>query len=487
MAGLIPVENFDLIIFGGNGDLALRKLMPALFHRDGDGQFPEASRIIAVARSSMTTEEYRALVVDALNRAVDKDMLAEPRVSSFCERLHYVDLDAMDPGTWQPLTNLLQGFEDRIRAIYLATPPNLFGPVAAGFSSNGLMTDDMRIVLEKPVGHDFDSACEINNAVGAHFSEKQIFRIDHYLGKETVQNLLALRFGNSLFEPLWRREAIDHVQITVAEEIGVANRIAFYDDIGALRDMVQNHLIQLLCLVAMEPPSDLDDDAVRDEKIKVLRSLRPINDSNCQQTTVRAQYTSGASQGEVVKGYRDELGDTSLTETFVGLKVEIDNWRWSSVPFYLRTGKRLPAKHSEILIQFKALPHTIFGAENTMQPNQLSIMLQPNEGVKLTIMAKKPGPGPFTLQPVSLDLSFEDTFGALYNDAYERLVIEVLRGNPALFMRRDEIESAWRWIDDILEAWQKSDQPMERYAAGTWGPRGASLLLDRDNRAWTVD
>ena len=487
MAELIPVGNFDLVIFGGNGDLALRKLMPALYHRDCDRQFPEESRIIAVARSEMTTEQYRKTVVDALHRALDEAELTDSMVESFCNRLHYVDLDALDHGSWQPLTNLLEGHEDRIRAIYLATPPSLFGPVAAGFAANNLLTEDMRIVLEKPVGHDFDSACDINNAVGAVFPEKQIFRIDHYLGKETVQNLLALRFGNSLFEPLWRRESIDHVQITVAEEIGVANRIEFYNDIGALRDMVQNHLIQLLCLVAMEPPSDLDDDAVRDEKIKVLRSLRPIDASNCKHNTVRAQYTSGASRGEVVSGYREELGSDSNTETFVSMKVEVDNWRWSSVPFYLRTGKRLPEKHSEILIQFKPVPHTIFGAENTMQPNQLSIMLQPNEGVKLTIMAKKPGPGPFNLQPVSLDLSFEDTFGVFYHDAYERLVIEALRGNPALFMRRDEIESAWHWIDTILDAWKSTGQPMEKYAAGTWGPRGASFLLDRDNRAWTLD
>lgn len=486
MAELLPVGKFDLVIFGGNGDLALRKLLPALFHRDCDRQFPAGSRIIAVARSPLTSDQYRALAVDALRNTLEADEYDDAQLDAFSARLHYVEVDALDPSTWQPLTELLEGFEDRIRAIYLATPPTLFGPIAAGFNANGLLTEDMRIVLEKPVGHDLESARQINDAVGQCFPENQIFRIDHYLGKETVQNLLALRFGNSLFEPLWRREAIDHVQITVAEEIGVGNRIEFYNEIGALRDMIQNHLIQLLCLVAMEPPSDLDDDAVRDEKIKVLRSLRDINASNCQTSTVRAQYTSGASQGKVVQGYQEELGARSDTETFVAMKVEVENWRWSGVPFYLRTGKRLPAKHSEILIQFKPVPHTIFGAGST-QPNQLSIMLQPNEGVKLTIMAKEPGPGTFALRPVSLDLSFEDTFGATYHDAYERLVIEALRGNPALFMRRDEIEVAWNWIDTMIDAWQQSGQKMERYAAGTWGPKGASLLLDRDHRAWTID
>jgi glucose-6-phosphate 1-dehydrogenase len=483
MATLLPVGEFDLVIFGGNGDLALRKLIPALYHRDCDDQFTSGSRIIAVARSPLGNDEYRTLVTEALKEEKTEDAT----VKRFLDRLHYVDLDALDPASWTPLKTLLDGNAQRTRAVYLATPPALFGPVAQGFKANDLITEDMRIVLEKPVGHDFESACEINDTVGQCFKENQIFRIDHYLGKETVQNLIALRFGNSLFEPIWRREAIDHVQITVAEEIGVGNRIEFYNGIGALRDMVQNHLIQLLCLVAMEPPSNLDDDAVRDEKIKVLRSLRPIDATNCQGSTVRAQYSSGASQGQVVAGYSEELGSPSMTESFVAMKVEVDNWRWSGVPFYLRTGKRLPAKHSEILIQFKKVPHTIFSGPTSATPNQLSIMLQPNEGVKLTIMAKEAGPGPFALRPVSLDLSFEDTFGATYNNAYERLVIEALRGNPALFMRRDEIETAWRWIDGIIDAWEVTGQKLERYVAGTWGPKGSSLLLDRDQRAWNID
>jgi glucose-6-phosphate 1-dehydrogenase len=365
----------------------------------------------------------------------------------------------------------------------------LFGPIAQGLKKNKLITDNSRIVLEKPLGRDLASASAINNEVGECFAENQIYRIDHYLGKETVQNLLALRFANSLFEPLWRRGAVDHVQITVAEELGVGGRIDFYDDVGALRDMVQNHLLQLVCLTAMESPSSLHHDAVRDEKIKVLRALRPISADEVRTSTVRGQYTAGAIKGETVHGYDEELGDRqSSTETFVALKLEIDNWRWSNVPFYLRTGKRLKGRHSEIVIQFQDVPHSIFPEQVfNVEPNRLTIRLQPDEGVKLSIMAKEPGPGGFELRPVSLDLSFEETFGLRYPDAYERLLMEVLRGNPALFMRRDEVDAAWEWIDNIIEAWQTSRQKVEPYVAGSWGPSGSSLLLDRDGRAWHAD
>ncbi|MEM8683810.1 MAG: glucose-6-phosphate dehydrogenase, partial [Pseudomonadota bacterium] len=309
---------------------------------------------------------------------------------------------------------------------------------------------------------------------------------DHYLGKETVQNLLALRFGNSLFEPLWRRGAIDHVQITVAEDLGVGNRVEFYDKVGTLRDMVQNHIIQLVCLVAMEAPSSLHHDAVRDEKMKVLRALKPISPEFVRDNTVRAQYKAGAINGSTVSGYLDELdGSTSDTETFVALKLEIENWRWSGVPFYLRSGKRLKEKHSEIVVQFQDVPHSIFPEqEYNVQPNRLSIRLQPDEGVKLSVMAKNPGPGGFDLKPVSLDLSFEETFGVRYPDAYERLLMEVLRGNPALFMRRDEVEAAWHYIDSIIDGWSQTRHKVESYVAGTWGPAASSLLLDRDGRSW---
>ena len=486
MAQLVPVDSFDLIIFGGAGDLAQRKLMPALFRRDRDAQLPEDSRILAVGRSPLDIERYRELILQAL-----RDNLGEAAVDAalwqqFSARLDYIYLDAADPTTWAPLITQLQGHEHKIRAVYLATPPALFGAIANGMRTNDLMTERMRIVLEKPVGRDYESARAINDEVGRCFSENQIFRIDHYLGKETVQNLLALRFGNSLFEPLWRREVIDHVQITVAEDLGVGSRGGFYNDIGALRDMVQNHLLQLVCLVAMEPPSSLDDDAVRDEKLKVLRALRPITEADIAASTVRAQYAAGAINGEAVDGYLDELGNESTTETFVALKLEINNWRWSGVPFYLRTGKRLHEKHSEIVIQFKPVPHAIFDARHDTQPNQLSIRLQPDEGVKMSIMAKEPGPGSFELRPVSLDLSFVETFGIGYTNAYERLLIEVLRGNPALFMRRDEIEAAWQWVDSIIAAWQETTQPVENYVAGSWGPTASAKILDRDNRSWTV-
>ena len=486
MAQLLPVDTFDLIIFGGTGDLALRKLMPAMYHRTRDGQISTDSRIIAIGRGEMSHDEYLAMVETALQDNLKNGEFDSTEWRTFAERLSYINADALDHANWTALCEMLSGESDRIRVIYLATAPQLFGPIAAGFHANNLITDNTRIVLEKPVGHDFESARDINDKVGNCFSENQIFRIDHYLGKETVQNLLALRFGNSLFEPLWRRGVVDHVQITVAEELGVGGRIDFYNNTGALRDMVQNHMLQLVCLVAMEPPSSLDHDAVRDEKLKVLRALKPITPADIKTHTVRGQYTPGAINGKTVPGYSDEVGELkSGAETFVALKLEIENWRWSNVPFYLRTGKRLTAKHSEIIINFHKVPHSIFPdiADNIVA-NRLSIRLQPDEGVTLSVMAKEPGPGGFSLRPVSLNLSFEETFGIGYPDSYERLLMEALRGNPALFMRRDEIETAWQWIDQIIAGWQETQQRTENYVSGTWGPAASSMLLDRDGRRW---
>ena len=489
MAKLVPVELFDLIIFGGTGDLAMRKLLPALYHRHGDGQFTGDSRIIAAGRSALTRKKYLDKVRQALSDNLADGEFDAGQWKSFSSRIHYLQLDALAHDQWDSLVELLAGHEDRIRVVYLATAPSLFGAIAKGFKANGLVTKDSRIVLEKPVGHDQASATKINNAVGKCFAEDQVYRIDHYLGKETVQNLLALRFANSLFEPLWNRGAIDHVQITVAEDLGVGNRVEFYDKIGALRDMVQNHIMQLVCLIAMEPPSSLHHDSVRDEKIKVLRSLRSMTADDVRSNTVRGQYAAGAIDGESVPGYPEELnGAESSTETFVALKVEIDNWRWSNVPFYLRTGKRLKEKHSEIVVEFEDVPHSIFPEqEYNVQPNRLTIRLQPDEGVKLTLMAKEPGPGGFDLRPVALDLSFEETFGECYPDAYERLLMEVLRGNPALFMRRDEVEAAWHWVDRIIAGWGQAKQKVETYVSGSWGPTASSVLLDRDGRAWHPD
>ncbi len=486
MAQLVPVDPFDLIIFGGTGDLAMRKLLPALYHRDRDGQLTADSRIIAASRGALSAEEYLAMVEAALRANLAAGEFDDEHWGKFSQRLHYAQADAFEHAGWDDLVDVLAGREDRVRVAYLATAPSLFGPLANGLKTNKLITESSRIVLEKPLGRDLDSAREINNAVGECFREDQIYRIDHYLGKETVQNLLALRFANSLFEPLWRRSAIDHVQITVAEDLGVGGRVEFYDGVGALRDMVQNHLLQLVCLFAMEPPSSLDQHAVRDEKIKVLRSLKPISVDQVRASTVRGQYTEGAIKGNTVNGYLDELADKdSATETFVALKLEIENWRWSGVPFYLRTGKRLKAKHSEIVVQFQDVPHSIFPEqEYNVSPNLMRIRLQPDEGVQLSVMAKEPGPGGFELRPVSLDLSFAETFGIRYPDAYERLLMEVLRGNPALFMRRDEVEAAWEWIDGIIEGWQVTKQKVDSYVSGTWGPNASSVLLDRDGRAW---
>ncbi len=489
MAKLLPVDTFDLIIFGGTGDLAMRKLLPALYHRDRDGQVTAESRIIAASRGALSRDEYLAEVEEALRRGLEPGEFDEEHWRTFRERIHYAQADAHEHDSWGGLRNVLEGYDDRIRVAYLATAPSLFGPVAEGMKHNGLVTGNGRIVLEKPLGRDYESACKINNAVGECYEENQIYRIDHYLGKETVQNLLALRFGNTLFEPLWSRNVIDNVQITVAEDLGVGGRVEFYDRVGALRDMVQNHIMQLVCLFAMEPPSSLDHDAVRDEKIKVLRALRPMTGEQVRASSVRGQYKAGAINKETVQGYIDELGGAeSDTETFVALKLEIDNWRWSNVPFYLRTGKRLQGKHSEIVVQFEDVPHSIFPEQQyNISPNLLRIRLQPDEGVQLTIMAKEPGPGGFDLRTVSLDLSFAETFGVRYPDAYERLLMEVLRGNPALFMRRDEVEAAWHWIDGIIDGWQTAKQKVESYVAGSWGPAASSLLLDRDGRAWHAD
>lgn len=491
MAKLMPVDLFDLVIFGGTGDLAMRKLLPALYHRHRDGQFPEGSRIIAVGRKDLDQAAYLDRVGEALLANLAADEFDRAHWKLFRELVIYERADATDPESWGGLCERLRGFEERTRAIYLATAPSLFGPIAQGFSENGLVTERSRIVLEKPVGRDAESAAEINDQVGRCFAENQIFRIDHYLGKETVQNLLALRFGNSLFEPVWKRGVVDHVQITVAEDLGVGDRVAFYNNTGALRDMVQNHMMQLVCLMAMEPPSDLDQDAIRDEKLKVLRALKPIGADEVEKNTVRGRYTAGAIDGRAVPGYEEELhaaaGDVEDlgAETFVAIKLEIGNWRWSGVPIYLRTGKRLKAKHSEIIVQFQDVPHSVFSElAGNLEPNRLTIRLQPDEGVKLSFMAKQPGPGGFQLKPVALDLSFAEAFGLRYPDAYERLLVEVLRGSTALFMRRDEVETAWQWVDGIIAGWEATGQKTENYVSGTWGPTGSSLLVARDGNGW---
>ena len=481
-AKTLPVDTFDLVIFGGTGDLALRKLLPGLLRRYADGQIPEDSRILGVARDRQGDAEYRAKVGEALARVAAADETLQARLPAFLDKLGYLALDATKDEGWDEFATRLLATGERIRVFYLSTSPTLFVNICDRLRAHGLNTGNARVVIEKPIGHDSASAAVINDAVGGAFAENQIFRIDHYLGKETVQNLLAPRFANILFEPLWNASRIDHVQITVAETVGLEKRAGYYDTSGALRDMVQNHLLQLLCMVAMEPPAALQADAVRDEKLKVLRSLKPIRGEDVAHLSVRGQYRAGASSGAAVPGYLEELGKPdSRTETFVALKAEVDNWRWAGVPFYLRTGKRLAKKASEILIQFKPVPHRLF---NDGEANQLLIRLQPEERISLQLMAKNPGKG-MHLKPVELDLNLAAAFHKQRRwEAYERLLLDVIEGDSTLFMRRDEVEAAWQWVDPILQGWHQHYQSPRPYPAGSDGPEQLQHLLERHGRHW---
>ena len=489
MPKIIPVATFDCVVFGATGDLTLRKLLPALYYRFRDGQIPGDSRIIAAARSALSDDDYCERATKALHEHVAREDLDPDVANRFCSRLSYVRLDAADPkADWSGLAHLLD--PARVRVFYLATSPDLYGPICRNIGAKGLVTDASRVVLEKPIGHDLASAREINDSVGRVFDEAQTFRIDHYLGKETVQNLLALRFANSIFERLWNADVIDHVQITVAETVGVEQRGGYYDHAGALRDMVQNHMLQLLCLIAMEPPLSLDADRVRDEKLKVLRALRPIEPHEIGALTVRGQYGPGAVESQPVPGYVADLNGPqgSTTETFIALKADVRTWRWANVPFYLRTGKRLPRKVSEIVIQYRALPFSIFPADAAeWQPNRLIIRLQPEEGMRLAMMTKDPGPGGLRLSPTALDIRFEKTFGMRFPDAYERLLMDIVRGNATLFMRRDEVEAAWAWVDPLLQAWASRPDHPRPYSAGSWGPTASIALIERDGRTWLED
>lgn len=485
MAEFIPVGKFDIVIFGATGDLSERKLLPALFHRWLDEQIPSGSRIIGSARTEMSAEDFRAFAKAAcMSKAADNwDELEWKR---FSDRLDYVAMDATHQNApWGELKGKLSGEAGRPCVFYLATAPRLYVAICEALGAAGLNTSDARVVLEKPIGTDLVSAKAINDGVGAVFAEDAVYRIDHYLGKETVQNLMVLRFGNALFEPVWSRAEVDHVQITVAEALGVEDRADYYDGSGALRDMVQNHILQLLCLTAMEPPGSMDASDVRTEKIKVLRALRRFNPEDARDKTVRAQYTAGVVGGKAVPGYVEELTseELSCTETFVAIHAEIDNWRWAGVPFYLRTGKRMAERRSEIVIQFKPTPHSIFG-ESSSVANRLVIRLQPDEAVRLFVQIKEPGPGGLRIKSLPLDLSYAENFSTRYPDAYERLLMDVVRGNLSLFMRRDEVEAAWSWVDGLLDTWAEIDEPLETYPAGSKGPAAADFLLRKDDRAW---
>ncbi|MGV0911788.1 glucose-6-phosphate dehydrogenase [Martelella sp. FOR1707] len=482
---MIPVDPFDYVVFGATGDLTERKLLPALYHRQIAGQFTDPTRIIGASRSELTSEQFREHADKALKEHLKDGEYDKAEVAKFLARIEYVPVDATTNKGWDALKKMLEPGKDRVRAFYMAVAPSIFGPICDGIRDHKLITKQTRIVVEKPLGRDLASALELNNMIAKTFHEEQVFRIDHYLGKETVQNLMALRFANMLYAPLWNANHIDHIQITVGEEVGLEGRAGYYDKSGALRDMVQNHILNVLCMVAMETPSSMEAEAVRDEKLKVLRSLKPITEDNASAMTVRGQYRAGASKGGAVKGYLEELGGESDTETFVAIKAEIENWRWAGVPFYIRTGKRLASRLSEVVITFKEIPHSIFGpGAGRIAANQLVLRLQPDEGVKQWLMIKDPGPGGMRLRQVALDMSFAQAFDVRNPDAYERLLLDVVRANQTLFMRRDEVEEAWRWCDPILKAWEETNQPVHGYTAGTWGPSKAIALIERDGRTW---
>ncbi len=480
---VIPVDVFDLVIFGATGDLAKRKILPGLYRRYISGQLPEGARIIGAARSEMDQQGFRDLVASAISEFVDKAKQDAALIAEFLEILDYVAIDATGEGGWASLKEKVRA--EVVQAFYFSVAPALFGALAERLHLHGIANASARMVVEKPFGRDLDTARALNATLAEHFKETQIYRIDHYLGKETVQNLMAVRFANILFEPLWNAQYIDHVQITVAETVGVGGRGAYYDKSGAMRDMVQNHMMQLLCLIAMEPPYHFDPDAVRDEKLKVIRALQPV----APEDIVRGQYVGRETgrRAEDSDYVQDAENPASKTESYIALKVEIANWRWKGTPFYLRTGKKLRARTSEIAITFKEPPHSIFDDADGWRENVLVIRLQPNEGMNLKVMIKEPGPGGMRLTQVPLDMSFAEALGeegADIPDAYERLIMDVIRGNQTLFMRGDEVEAAWDWTDPIINGWQSRADKPQPYDAGSSGPEDALMLMHRDGRRW---
>lgn len=483
----MPDKVSTLLLFGATGDLSRRMLLPSLYALDSDGLLPDELRIIGTARSELDDASFRARAVEALQEHLPEGFFQEGIAQRFLARLHYVPVDITERSDFERLQRAI-GDPCHGVAIFLSTAPSLFKPTIDGLEAAGLACPTVRMALEKPLGTSLESSREINDAVASAFPENRIFRIDHYLGKETVQNLLALRFANSMFEPLWNNAHIDHVQITVAETIGLEGRGDYYDGAGALRDMVQNHMLQLLTLVAMEPPTEFASTAVRDEKVKVLRSLRPITAADAETHTVTGQYTRGAIAGEPVPGYVEEIGHESATETFVALKAHVDNWRWKGVPFYLRTGKRMPERDTEIFIQFKDVPYSIFAARGaTTRPNKLIIGLQPEESIELRLMAKTPGLDRqgVRLREIPLDIGLANAFSEYRRRiAYERLLLDLIEGDPTLFVRRDEVEAQWAWVDGIRAAWAELGMTPRPYAAGTWGPTAAIALAERDGISW---
>ncbi len=477
----------DIVIFGASGDLALRKLMPSLYHLGDDGHIADGSRIIAVSREDITVEVYCEHMSQRFQMEFSEGVYNEEVFQNFIKSIEYLRIDLTVEEDYKALSDLLSGYEDRERINYLSTAPSLFGIICENLNKQKLITANSRVVLEKPIGNDLKSSQVINDKVAAHFVESAIFRIDHYLGKDTVQNILALRFSNMLFAPIWNAQYIDHIQITIAESVGLEGRWAYYNDYGAMRDMVQNHMLQLLCLVTMEPPSTLDGDNVRDEKLKVIRSLRSIEGSDLKLKTVRGQYAAGVSGQKAVPGFLEEDGGNSNsdTETFVAIRADIDNWRWNGVPIYLRTGKRLREKYSEIVVDFKDVPHSIFPKGGVcIDSNKLVIRLQPDESISMFIMNKIPGLNEgMRLQQVELDLNIAKN-EPRRPSAYEHLLLDLLYNNNTLFMRRDEVEAAWVWADKIIEGWKENGITPKKYTAGTDGPSSSIALIERDGRSW---
>ncbi|MEQ1534247.1 MAG: glucose-6-phosphate dehydrogenase [Burkholderiaceae bacterium] len=487
--------SFDLVIFGGTGDLAWRKLLPALFQAFRHGSLPEGGRIVGVGRDTMTDEEYRTVIKARFDAVEPSKRPNTEEFDRFAANLFYLRMDLSKPEYYVSLAEMLNARNADTVVMYVATAPGLFTTVCEQIAAAGLNGPKTRVVLEKPLGHDLASNRAINETVRRVLTENQVFRIDHYLGKPSVQNLFALRFGNSLFEPLWRREHIANIQITIAEDLGVESRGAFYENTGALRDMVQNHALQLLCAIGMEPPINAHADAIRDEKLKVLRALKPWTAETLQNHVVRGQYSAGTINGQAVPGYKQETGVSpeSQTETFVALRCEIANWRWAGVPFYIRTGKRLGARDASIVINFRPAPHAIYQSP-AGAANRLVINLQPKDGLELHLYsqgANQRAPAGSkstqTLAPVQLDLDFDKRFGTERVGAYERLLLDVLAGRLNLFVRSDEQECAWRWVEPILDAWKADPQGPRPYAAGSWGPSASSAMIAKDNYCWAEE
>ena len=480
-------EPFDIVIFGGSGDLALRKLVPALYRAYREGNFPPGSRVIAACHNPDDAANYLAKLAPTLQEHLAAEEFCPDAWDQFKEFLFPLVLDvAVDNEQWQSLSALLNPEPEKVRIFYLAIPPVVFGVCCQHLAQVALVSANSRVVIEKPLGYDAASADAINTDIASVFDESCIYRIDHYLGKETVQNLFALRFTNLIFEQLWDAKSIDHVQISISETVGLEGRAGFYNEAGALRDMVQNHLLQLLSLVAMESPNKVNFKSIRAEKLKVLEALRPMSGEDVDKHTVRGQYVPGSYNGDLVPGYIEELGSAdSTTETFVALRVYIDNWRWARVPFYLRTGKRMKQRCAEIIIQFKDVSHRVYDkSAGPLAPNRLIIRLQPDELIQLTLMSKNLATLDMQLQPATLNLNFSDTYSHFRSDAYKRLILDVAAANQSLFIRRDEVEQAWAWIDPIIEAWHNSRSVPNLYRAGSWGPDESDALLEEDGRHW---